>query len=165
MVAKNIDIDDLKFVRVGRFDYIPRYLFEQINELDSEAIDRIYQLGPMFSQSPLTLLYVLVDEVKKIKGVLWGMVDVIEGVIYVKVFSVDKEYQSPDGLIIEKAVDYILSLTEGSKLKKEIQFQTTHPNAYEKAGAKRSKYTLMEFTDDYKNNQKRENVPDTDESV
>lgn len=165
-MLKLANIDDLKFVRTYEFTYIPRYLFEQINELDSEAIDRIYQLGLMFSQSPLTLLYVLVDEVQKIKGVLWGVVDVIEGVIYVKVFSVDKEYQSADSMVIKKAVDHCLSLTEGSKLKKEIRFQTTHPDAYEKVGAKRSKYTLMEFTDgtDNQNNQERENIPDTGES-
>jgi hypothetical protein len=131
--------------------------------MDSETIDRIYAFNSTIVNSPTALLYVMLTDLHEIKGVLWGVVDVIEAVIYVKVFTVDKEYQSNNTLLIEKATDHLLSLTEGSKLKREIRFQATHPDAYEKAGARRSNYILMEMPDDYKNNQKRKKIPDTDE--
>jgi len=159
--------DDLKFVRVYTFSFVPRYLLEQVEEMDKEMINRVYKFGSTFANSPLTLLYVLVDEDYKIKGVLWARIDVIEAIIYVYLFSVDKEYQSADSLPLKKAMDFIFNLPLGPLLKKHIRFLTSQPKAYERIGVKRAKMIMMEI--DYgtydKNNKERGNSPDTPKST
>lgn len=157
---------DLKFVRTYDFRHIPRYLCDQTKELDKETVDRLYRFGGTMFRSPVTLLYVLLDEVHVIKGVLWAEVSIIDAAIYVYLLSVDKEYQS-NGQLIREAADFLLNLETGPEIKKEIRFQTIHPDAYEKAGVKRSKRILMEITDgtNDQNNQKRDNASDTDEST
>ncbi len=141
--------DDLEFVRTFDFRYIPRELFEKSREMDSEMIDRVYKYGPIIAKSPLTLLYVLIDEMYKIKGVLWASIDLIDAVIFVKFLSVDKEYQTPDSNILEKVRDFLFSLELGPELKKEIHLCTYTEGVtsdLEKMGAKRSKRTLLEIT-------------------
>lgn len=154
-------LDDLKFVRTYEFTYIPRYLFEQTKEMDSETIDRVYAFNSYIANCFTTLLYVLLNDSHEIKGVLWAEIDVLNARFFVRHLSVDKEYQSMDGQLIKKVRDFLFSLDTGPELKKEIWFLTTHPQAYEKAiGAERSKKILMEITDGT-NNTKRDNGPDT----
>ena len=140
---------ELEFVRMSDFHCIPRELFEQAKEMDAATIDRVYKFGPLIAKSPLTLLYVLVDEVHKIKGVLWGNIDVIEAIIFIRFLSVDKEYQSPSSIILERVKNFLFNLKLGSELKKEIHFFTSIkgvPSDYKKMGAKRSKRILLEMT-------------------
>lgn len=143
------DFKELKFVQMFDFRCIPRELFEQAKEMDAATIDRIYKFGPLIAQSPLTLLYVLVDDAHKIKGVLWGNIDLIEAIIFVRFLSVDKEYQSPSSEILERVRDFLFSLKLGPELKKEIHFFTYTkgiPSDYKKLGARRSKRLLLEIT-------------------
>lgn len=168
------EIKDLTFSRLYTFTHIPRYLFEQVKELDAEMIERIYQFGHLFAASPTTFLYVLIDDVNVIHGVLWATVDIIEAIIFVKLFSVDSEYQTNRGELLKTGVDFLMDQVTGGAIKKEIRFVTTKPKAYEKIGAVRSKQILMEIkneltnnkpdsrTDD-KDNPKRGNTTDTDE--
>ncbi len=153
------NINDLKFVRTYDFRHIPRYLCDQTKELDKETIDRLYGFGGIMFKSPLTLLYVLLDEINVIKGVLWAEVSIIDAAIYVYLLSVDKEYQS-NGQLISEAADFLLNIETGPEIKKELRFQTIHPDAYEKVGARRSKRILMEISHDT-NNTKRDNESDT----
>jgi len=143
--AQTQGIKDLKFVRTFGFDLIPRYLFEQVKEIDEATIDRIYKFGPLIGASPLTLLYVLVDEVNKIKGVLWAEVNLIDAIIFIRLLSVDKQYQSLDGQLLTKAKDFLFNLKTGPELKKEIHFLSTRPRAFEKVGAQRCKRVRMEI--------------------
>ena len=140
--------DELEFVRTFDFRHIPRTLFEQIKEMDKAMIDRIYKFGPLFAESPLTLLYVLVDVDYKIKGVLWAEVNIIDAVIFIRLLSVDKEYQSQNGELLNKAKEFLFNLDTGPDLKKEIRFLTTHPSAFEEVGAKRSKQIRMEINNE-----------------
>ena len=156
------ELDDLEFVRTFDFRHIPRELFEQIEEMDPAMIDRLYTFGGQFSASPLTLLYVLVDVDYKIKGVLWANIDIIEGMFFIRLLSLNKEYQSLDGQFLSKIKDFLFNLETGPALKKKIQFLTSKPKAYEKAGCQRSKQILMEI-DNGKNNKdrtKRDNTSD-----
>lgn len=139
---------DLKFVRTFDFALIPRTLFEQIKEMDAAMIDRVYRFGPLIGASPLTLLYVLVDEVNKIKGILWAEVDLIDAIIFIRLLSVNKEYQSLNGQLLNKAKEFLFNLPTGPELKKEIHFLTNRPDAYKKIGAKRSDRIRMEISDE-----------------
>ncbi|GAF71285.1 unnamed protein product [marine sediment metagenome] len=156
------DINDLQFVRTFDFALIPRTLLEQVKEIDSEEIDRIYTFGPMFASNPLTLLYALVDAGYKIKGVLWAEIDVIDAIIFIRLLSVNKEYQSQNGQLLNKAKDWLFNLKTGPKLKKEIHFLTTRPGAFEKIGVRRSKRIRMEITNENsQSHTKRDNTSDT----
>jgi len=137
--------EELKFVRMFDFRCIPRGLFEQTKELEDDEIDRIYTFGSTFVASPLTLLYVLIDSTNIIKGVLWAEINLINAVIFIRFFSVYKEYQSSKGELLNKAKDFLFGLKMGSGLKKEIHFLTTRPQAYKKIGARRSKNVRMEI--------------------
>lgn len=140
--------NELEFVRTFDFRHIPRALFEQAKEMDKATIDRIYKFGALFTGSPLTLLYVLVDVSYKIKGVLWAEVNIIDAIIFIRLLSVDKEYQSQNGELLNKVKEFLFNLDTGPELKKEIQFQTTHPAAFEEVGAKRSKQIRMEINNE-----------------
>jgi hypothetical protein len=123
-------------------------LFEQIKELDDATIDRIYQVGDLFAVSPTTLLYILINELYQIKGVLWAEINLIDAIIFIRLLAVDKEYQSTNGDLMNKVKDFLFGLDTGPALKKEIHFLTTHPKAYQRQGVKRSKRIRMEITDE-----------------
>ena len=111
--------------------------------MDAAMIDRVYGFGPLITGTPLTLLYVLVDQVYKIKGVLWAEIDLVDSIIFVRLLSVDKEYQSLNGELLNKVKDFLFHLPTGPELKKEIHFLTSHPDDFEKLGAKRTKRIRM----------------------
>jgi len=171
------DIDNLQFVRIYNFCLIPRSLFESAKDMDAAKIDRIYRFGQLFTTSPLTLLYVLIDISNKIKGVLWADIDAIDAIIFVKFFALDKEYQTPVPMlrsrILEKTRDFLFSLPTGPDLKKEIHFLTLNPGVpseYEKLGIRRSKHILLEVTNeingqDNHGNPKRHDVSNADKPV
>ncbi len=154
------NIDDLRFVRTYEFTYIPQYLFEQTKEMDSETIKRVYAFNSFLVNSPTTLLYVMLTDLHEIKGILWVEIDIVEAKFFIRLLSVDKEYQSIDGQLMNKVKDFLFSLDTGPALKKEIQFLTIHPQAYEKVGVTRSKRILMEISHDT-NNTERDNESGT----
>lgn len=157
------DINELKFLRLiiaEAFNAIPRRLFESIKEIDSEVIDRIYansadimtipvvdQQNKLVGRIPAQSVWVAVmlDIGKVVKGFVWMEFDVIEQRVFVQACAVDKEYQSSDGSVIQKVVDYIRNLNLTEEMKNNIQFTTTRPMAFEKVGWKRSKKVLMEY--------------------
>jgi len=156
------DINDLKFVRLitaEAFRAIPRYLFEMVKEIDSDTIDRIYKYGsgimtiPVVNKqgqlvgsmpSPGVWVAVMHDVVNVIKGFVWMELDVIEQRVFVQACAVDREYQSGD--VINRVVDYIKSIPMPDEMKKNIQFATTRPKAFEKMGWTRSNKVLMELS-------------------
>ena len=159
-----LEINDLKFLRLiiaEAFNAIPRALFESIKEIDSETIERIYAnsadimtvpvvdsrrvvVGRIQSQS--VWVAVMLDIAKVVKGFVWMEFDVIEQRVFVQACAVDAEYQSTDGAVIQKVVDYIKGLNVPEEMKNNIQFTTTRAKAFEKVGWKRSKKVLMELS-------------------
>lgn len=157
------DINNLKFVRLitsEAFNAIPRALFESIKEIDSYTIDRIYANSaeimtvPVVDQKGIVVarmqaqsvwVAVLYDIVNVIKGFVWIEFDVIEQRVFIQACAVDKEYQSNNGEVLQKMVDYIRSLPLPEEMKNNIQMTTTKPKAFEEFGCKRSKKVLMEL--------------------
>ena len=155
-------MDELKFVRIidqGAFNCIPRYLFEQIKDLDADAIDRLYQYASSILTiiglnetgqiirvpNPLVHITVLINDKHKIKGFFWFQFDPIEQLTFVQEYSVDRSYQSANGDLLKRAKDYIKELPIPDEYKKTIRWTTTRPNAFEKHGFKRAKKVLMEI--------------------
>lgn len=159
---------DLEFVRVVQPDIIkgiPRYLFEQVEGTDPDIIDRIYKYGSVSIASPTSMIYVLINDQNMIKGILWASVNLIEAVLWINIFSVDKEYQ---GGSLEEGMEFVLGKIKGTKIKR-IECQAIQPKAYEKAGWKRSKQIHLEFEvsngKDNQDNQKRDDTPDSTKSA
>jgi hypothetical protein len=158
-------IDELKFQRVvdpAIIQVIPHRLFEQIKELDKDKIDMLYacandiltlpavnNLGQLVRvANPVIWFAVLHDIAHVIKGFLWVEIDVIEEHLYIQAFSVDKKYQTKDGAVNKKLIDYLFNLPIPDKLKQKIKMATINPKAAEKWGWKRSKNALMEINKD-----------------
>ena len=145
-------VEDLKFVRTQDFNLIPRYLLNQFKDFEIDA-DDLYFWGNVAANNPTTLLYVLVDDKHKIKGFLWAVIDVLERVVFVKAYSIDKDYQSGDSIqaavkVLEEEIETINKRTE-AKMRPKIKFLTTRPNAFlksgEKSGLKVTKQAIMEI--------------------
>lgn len=146
-------VSELKFVRIDRadlFNLIPRSLFEQIPDRDYEVED-LYKYMPLVLQevvnaegkrqpNPFVHIYAMVDSQSHIKGVLWADIDPIDKKMRVLALSVDKAYQ---GGAIKEAVAFLATIIAPTELKRTIDFVTTRPRAYERAGAKRSKEIIL----------------------
>lgn len=177
MIEKK-NIDDLKFVRITDpqvFAIIPRSLFEQIKEINSDTIDMIYKNAADIMMVPIlndkgvivwnlpkqnVWIAVLHDISHQIKGFLWASFNSIEKCIYIQACALDKEYQLNNGAVTKKGVEYLRSLPIPDDIKANIRMATIKPKAFEKSGWKRSKKILMEFHDvDEKNEQ---SLPDGD---
>lgn len=157
------EIKELKFLRLvvaEAFNAIPRALLESIKELTPEMIDRIYANSadimtvPVLNQqglivgrmpAPSVWVAVMVDIGKITKGFIWLIFDVIEQRVFIQACAVTPEYQSSDGAVIKRVIEYIRSLDIPDVMKNNIQFATTRPKAYEKLGWRRSKKILMEL--------------------
>lgn len=143
---------DLTFVRLNNpgtspgaidmlFRQIPRELFEQIKDVEFN-IDLLYQTPSRFISGANTRFYVLIDEDKKIKGILWAYVNILTEAIDVYVLSIDREYQFGDALKV--TLEFIRSWF-GKNETLKIMCITTRPQAYERAGWKTTKRVGMEI--------------------
>lgn len=138
--------EDLKFVRLthpAMFEGIPRYLFEQVKDAEFK-VDRLYQFGPVLITSPLTFLYILVNDTSAVKGILWAEVNPFNENIYANIFSVDKEYQN-NGDAMVGAIRKLKEIQVSEKLTGKITSSTTRPKAVEKVGWKKSNQINMEI--------------------
>jgi hypothetical protein len=139
---------------------IPRYLLEQVKEIDEKTIDAIYTYAsdimtyPVVNEEGIVVgriaktsvwVAVLQDVAHIIKGFIWADLDPIERKVFIQGCSVDKEYQSNNGEVLRYMIDYIRSLRIPEEWKNNIQMTTTQPKAFEKAGCKRSRRILMEL--------------------
>lgn len=164
-------IDDLRFIRCTMpetFMMIPRYLFEQIEDLGSGEgrVDNIYNSGlsilmvPTVTEkgvewipNPLIHIVVMYDNDHHIKGFLWAEIDLIDKCIFIHALSLDREYQSngqdTERVVIEKTMD----LADRPELKpyeiqKKIIMATSRPKPFERIGFKPSTKILMEYTNE-----------------
>ena len=150
-----IELSFERVIIVNAFRWIPAYLFEQVKDYDF-SMGQLLKLGASVCGDPLTYIYVLTDERRLIKGVLWARVDYVDEIFGVYLLSVDKQYQSGD--VIGECLKFMRELrdTERPKLlkgweinlKNKIRIITDRPAAYEKAGFKKSKRMIMEIDED-----------------
>ena len=134
----------LNFVKVAHpqiIRHIPRDLFEQVEGMEPDVIDRIYEFAPLIL-GQTTLLYTIIDEVNVIKGVLWAEVDIIDAVIFVRLLSVYKEHQ---GGMLEKATEHLLKQTEKSKIKRLECFMTRPKPAVEAGWTEETQRTHLVY--------------------
>jgi len=144
------DINELQFFRIvdpRGLVFLPRFrhLIEQIKDINT---DRFYDYIINIVMNPAVWLVLLHDKENIIKGFLWANVDILEEQIYIRAFSVDREYQSLNGEIEKKAVKYLFDLPIDERFKKKIVMSTTRAKACEKFGWKRSEKVLMEIEND-----------------
>ena len=136
--------EELEFIRIIQPDFlkaVPRYLFEQIEEADPEMIERIYTFGQLALNSPTTLMYGLIDQALGIKGFLWTSMDIIDLVLFVKIFTVDQKYQ---GGAIKGLLAFLKEQIKGSQIKR-IECFSDRPQSYSRAGIVKSKQIHLQY--------------------
>lgn len=153
MKANDKPIEELKLVRVFDPIHIPREYIDQIKHKEFTT-DRFYEFMSEiclienengFSLNPYNLLFVLVDDNNRSKGVLWMVIDQLANALVINTFSIDKDYWHNGKAVLylkEKAIE----IKEQQNLER-IYWITRSPKHSEKFGFKRSKNVLMEFTD------------------
>jgi|TARA_R100000501_G_C2622234_1_gene115450 hypothetical protein len=154
-------VKKLKFQRIIDFNLIPKKYFKQLGCYEPDDITRIYQFGMLFTKSPTTLLFVAIDEGKVVKGFLWASVDIVDRTLYIRAYSLDKEYQQTGRENLEKARNALHEAIKGSIVKKKVTWLTEKPAAFIRYGGKKSKFTLIEFEDE---ENVQDNKPDNEQS-
>lgn len=132
--------EDLKFERITQpllFNYIPKYLFEQVKDWEID-IDKLCKLSETFLNNPCSLFFVLVDDNNQIQGIFWANANIINNCIDVILLSINKEYQFDDA--IKNTLNFINTLQENAT----VRILASRTAKYEKAGFKKTK-TLMEI--------------------
>jgi len=140
-------IDNLKFIKLKMPRLIPIDLIESVKgrTFSSEQFYK-YQEEQVKYENPGNLLYVLIDENKKIHGYLWAEISQLDGSMFVNTFSIRKEYWGK-GEAIPKVCEFLrhLKLEHGCE---RVFWITTNEKFFLKHGFSRSKNVLMEFKSD-----------------
>lgn len=131
----------LRFIRIFDFDLIPKTLVDQIPELPYKP-EKIYKFAKTIGTNPYTMLYCLADKEHRIKGFFWGTLNPLDESLFIHLYSVEKGCQKGENFL-RRIVDFIDELTGNVDLK--VYFSTLKPKAFERVGATRSKFTLMEY--------------------
>lgn len=151
---------DLKFVRLTQpeqFSLVPRYLFEQVKRKDWDVED-LYKYGPAFMEGIFNFFYVLAERKQieegcaPVKGILWTTIDPVTRIMCVNIFSIDKEYQKPQGQALVGALEHLskvkneLRASGTMDLRDKILWATARPKAFmnKRIGAKRYYRQIME---------------------
>ena len=153
MKANEKSIEDLKWVRIFDPTHIPKEYINQIKHKEFttekfyEFMNSICLLSNEngFTINHLNLLFVLVDDNNRTKGVLWMVIDNLANALVINAFSVDKEYWG-NGNAVNCLIDKAAEIKEKENLER-VYWITRSPKHSEKFGFKRSKQTLMEYTD------------------
>jgi len=150
---KNNDksIENLKWVRIFDPVHIPKEYIDQIKhkEFTSEKFYEFISSISVISNenglvlNPLNLLFVLVDDNNRTKGVLWMVIDSLANALVINTFSIDKDYWG-NGAAVNLLKEKAIEIKEKENLSK-IYWITRSPKHSEKFGFKRSKQTLMEY--------------------
>lgn len=143
---------ELELVRLRHGELIrsiPRDLLEQIPQMDSMMIEAVFQNADKIAQSENTWFFVIRKrdhDSYGIVGVLWLLADVIERHVFVFLCSVIPEYQGVNWQLEKWIAGIIFSLDIPENYKDRIQWATTRPEIFVKAGARRSEKVLVEIT-------------------
>lgn len=151
MKTNEVDFSKLKFIRIFDPVHIPHDLVEQVRDR-KYTVDNFYKYQSVVCLSktehgtilnPLNLLFVIVNEAKKVIGFLWAVVSPLSQDLVVNTFSMKKEYWGKGqavGLVEEKCKE-ILNQAGLSR----VYWITNYPKHSERFGFKRSKGVLMEY--------------------
>tara|TARA_R110000868_G_scaffold300583_2_gene561000 strand:- start:528 stop:1148 length:621 start_codon:yes stop_codon:yes gene_type:complete len=155
--SKEIDFDSLRFIRIFTPMHIPKELIEQVRDREYSVEDwykyqeviclRQTDAGPQLN--PLSLLYVIADDMNRVVGMLWCEIDALSKALIIQIFSMDKSYWSRG-----KAVSLVASKAKEVAKEcdlKRIVWQTNYPKHSERYGFKRSKTIQMEYHQEEEN--------------
>ena len=132
----------MRFERCTNAQLIPRYLLEQLP--DNYDVDRFYEFMLIALSSPTQMLFLLLSEEDIICGFLWCEINLLDEVMFINTFSVDKELWGK-GAMVDFATDFLKTLFNKLNLKKAVWI-TDKPTLFEKRGFKKSKNFLIEYT-------------------
>lgn len=151
MKTKEIDFEKLQFIRIFDPVHIPRELIDQVRDKKfSTDIFYKYQSIVCISETtqgkvinPLNLLFVIVNEAKKVIGFLWALVTPLTSELVINTFSMNKEYWG-NGKAVELLVNKCKEIMTEANLQ-TVYWITNYPKHSERHGFKRSKGVLMEY--------------------
>lgn len=129
----------MKFIRIFDINLLPKYLVEQVKDLDSERFYSVFENLVNFSNDFIELI---VNEQNIIIGFVWYVVDLIDFSLHVNTVSLRKDYQG-NGKVLKIFIEKLRNDIKGTKLKK-ITWCTDRPAFYERMGFKRSNQVLLE---------------------
>lgn len=142
-------VNDLKFVRLTQpmeVMAIPKALIKQVKYRDMDmGIEQFYQVSHdalMFRPSSTFMYVMLSSKPAAIKGLLWLDYDQHCERLVGRITVVDKAYQGSGTKCILK---FMGNLQRTLKVTKPIQFGTSHPKAWIRAGCEQSKISIVEF--------------------
>lgn len=153
MKTNDKSIESLRWVRIFDPVHIPKEYIDQIKHKEFETT-KFYEFlrsnlvmvkEKDIILNPNNLLFVLVDDNNRTKGVLWMVIDTLANALVINTFSVDKDYWG-NGKAVNILKEKAIEIKEKENLDK-IYWITRSPKHSEKFGFKRSKQTLMEYTD------------------
>lgn len=127
-------------IKCKDFDY-DRFCAYQQSVCLIKDNDKIYT-------NPTNILYVLCNDEKIVKGFCWLVVDELTNSLVIQNYSVDKEYWKLKDCV-EALKEKVLDIKRGAQLDK-VYWITRSVKHSEKFGFKRSKHTLMEYSEDGK---------------
>lgn len=130
----------LKFVPIDDLTLIPRYLIEQVRDLNATP-ERFYSLAPLIVNNPLGVFGVFCDQENIIKGFMWLVISPLDRSLHCKALSIDKKYQG--STILKEAANILKKVKKRNGCTK-ITFITSRSKAMEKAGFKKTKRCVME---------------------
>lgn len=151
MKTNDIDFTHLKFVRIFDPVHIPNELVEQIRDRKF-SVQKFYDYQSMVcvSQSPdgvilnpLNLLFVIINEVKKVVGFFWAVVSPLSEDLVINTFSMSKEYWCK-GEAVKLVEEKAKEILKESGLNR-VYWVTNYPKHSERYGFRRSKGVLMEY--------------------
>lgn len=150
---EEINIDDLKWIRIFDPIHIPCKYVEQIKDRQF-SVNKFYRIQKdacvenvdgQLQLNPTNLLFVLADKGNLVKGFCWMVVDLLCDALVINCFSMDNEYWG-SGKCVPILERKAKEIQEGANLKK-VYWITRSPKHSEKFGFKRSKHVLMEYID------------------
>lgn len=119
----------------------PKGILSQIEGVTPEMIDRIQVFAPLLVAAQTNYIYGAFDkDSNRFCGLLWCGLDIIESCIFVRFFSMKKEYQ---GGALKKAIEFLFEDFKESKVEKKIICVTARPKAFYEAGFKDTKYSHL----------------------
>jgi hypothetical protein len=147
----NTDFSKLQFIRIFDPIHIPKELIEQVrdrkftveNFYKYQSIVCITQTSNGNMINPLNLLFVIVNESKKVIGFLWAIVAPLSQELVINTFSMSKEYWGK-GQAVELVTDKCKEIMKEAGLSR-VYWISNYPKHSERYGFKRSKGVLMEY--------------------
>ena len=144
-LEENSHLNELEFVRIKNKELIriiPKELIESI-KLSDFTPEQFYKFQEDQIENSLNLLYALIDKERKVRGFLWAHKNLINDVIFINNFSIDKMYWGK-GKGMNLAIEFIGKLRKQYNAPK-VCWATPNERFFLKHGFKRSKNVLMEY--------------------